>query len=245
MDAVNHPVILRLHELVEQYSLLKHPFYQAWQAGELNLQDLRYYAQQYYCFEVALPLFLSAVHSRCPIREIRAKILENLWDEEHGPENHRVLWLDFCEVLGMKRAESERVDDLITEGIIANDGTRNLLKVYENICNLGLHPPHFTYQESLAAIYAYEYQVPVIAAAKMRGLQAYYGVTDPKALRFFEVHQALDMEHSAREAEGIVKFLNPHHQGIIFYSAEQALKAWWGFLDGVNERRELHAKDSR
>ena len=34
--------------LIEERSLLKHPFYQAWQRGDLSLDTLRCYAFQYY-----------------------------------------------------------------------------------------------------------------------------------------------------------------------------------------------------
>ena len=33
---------------IAQYDLLKHPFYQAWSAGELTKEDLKFYAEQYY-----------------------------------------------------------------------------------------------------------------------------------------------------------------------------------------------------
>ncbi len=34
--------------LIEERSLLTHPFYQAWQRGDLSLDTLRSYAAQYY-----------------------------------------------------------------------------------------------------------------------------------------------------------------------------------------------------
>ena len=34
--------------LIEERSLLKHPFYQGWQRGDLSLDTLRSYAAQYY-----------------------------------------------------------------------------------------------------------------------------------------------------------------------------------------------------
>ena len=53
----------RIEAAITEKSLLKHPFYQAWNAGGLPLDALRQYAAQYYRFELAFPTFLSAPKS--------------------------------------------------------------------------------------------------------------------------------------------------------------------------------------
>ena len=58
-------LILTLNAMVEERSLLKHPFYQTWSAGGLTLERLRDYAAQYYRHVEAFPRYLSALHSRC------------------------------------------------------------------------------------------------------------------------------------------------------------------------------------
>ena len=100
-------LIARLQDRIDAKSLLTHPFYQAWQAGELSLEDLKDYASQYYFFEANFPQYLSAIHSNCPDREVRQGILDNLWDEEHGELNHRAMWLNFCAGLGLDPVEVE------------------------------------------------------------------------------------------------------------------------------------------
>jgi pyrroloquinoline-quinone synthase len=37
-----------LDALIEEYHLLKHPFYQAWTKGTLSREALQLYAEQYY-----------------------------------------------------------------------------------------------------------------------------------------------------------------------------------------------------
>ena len=74
----------RIDEMIEEKSLLKHPFYQAWTMGSLPVESLRDYASQYYHFEKAYPMFLSGLHYRCSDQHIRQLLLDNLWDEEHG-----------------------------------------------------------------------------------------------------------------------------------------------------------------
>src|SRR5215469_9668143 len=96
-------LIAALSAMIEERSLLKHPFYQTWSAGGLTLERLRNYAAQYYRHVEAFPRYLSALHSRSEDLETRQALLENLIDEERGPENHPELWLRFAEGLGASR----------------------------------------------------------------------------------------------------------------------------------------------
>lgn len=90
---------------VSAWRLLKHPFYQAWEMGEVPLDTLKTYARQYYHHVEAFPRYLSATHSRCENALARQEILKNLIDEELGAENHPELWMQFAEGLGNSRTE--------------------------------------------------------------------------------------------------------------------------------------------
>ena len=98
-------LIERIDDIVQRRSLLTHPFYQAWNRGDLPLESLREYAGQYYHFEAAYPTFLSGLHHRCDDPDVRQMVLDNLWDEEHGEDNHVELWLRFCDALGLDREQ--------------------------------------------------------------------------------------------------------------------------------------------
>lgn len=220
---MNNALLARLQQRIQAKSLLTHPFYQAWQAGELSLDDLRVYASQYYFFEASFPRFLSAIHARCPDRQARQSILDNLWDEEHGQQNHRALWLDFAAGLGLDRDQVEFSP--------VHPQTQTLLDTYFSACAGG------SFQQGLAAVYAYEAQAPQVMAEKIRGLREFYGINDAATLRFFEVHGVLDQDHSAREAQAIVIHTPAAAAPGVEAALEAALDAWQGFLDGVNERR--------
>ena len=222
---MNESLLTRLDERIESRSLLTHSFYQAWQAGTLSREDLRAYAGQYYFFEANFPRFLSSIHTRCPEREVRQTILDNLWDEEHGENNHRAMWLAFCQGLGLTEAE------VVASSI--HPKTQQLLDTYSGICGEGI------FQEGLAAMYAYEAQVPAISVDKIRGLVAHYGFQRDASLRFFEEHSTLDEDHSAREAEGIVAHTRLEDEAAVESALQEALDAWWGFLDGVEELRTV------
>ena len=61
-------LIARIEETIQERSLLKHPFYQAWTKGTLPIDSLKDYAAQYYHFELAYPTYLSGLHYRCQDR---------------------------------------------------------------------------------------------------------------------------------------------------------------------------------
>ena len=213
----------RLRQRVSALSLLSHPFYQGWRDGKLTLDDLRLYASQYYRFEAGFPRYLSAVHAGCPEPDVRQGILSNLWDEEHGRQNHRAAWLDFCAGLGMTSEDVQAAP--------VHPRTQALLDTYGDICS------NRSFQEGLAAIYAYEVQVPEVMAEKLAGLRDRYGITDESALSFFRIHSDLDMEHSRVEAEAIAGHTGPQQEAGVEAALQAGLEAWWGFLDGVQELR--------
>jgi pyrroloquinoline-quinone synthase len=205
--------------LIEGRSLLDHPFYTKWAAGTLPAEALREYGRQYYAFESSFPRFLSALHSRCDRADVRASLLENLWDEEHGEANHAELWLRFAEGLGVSR------DDV--RGAGWNHATRDLVDTYRRFA------AEAPVVAGVAALYAYEKQVPGVAESKIDGLRRFYGITGGPALRFFEVHASLDLEHSGHEAR-IVEDLGAGQETEVLEATSDALDVWWRFLDAVD-----------
>ena len=66
-----------LGEKLDQYHLLKHPFYQIyWNEGKLNREIIKDYAEQYYQHVKAFPRYISATHSICEDIEKRRILLE-------------------------------------------------------------------------------------------------------------------------------------------------------------------------
>ena len=220
---MNQTLIERLDGKIEAKSLLKHPFYRDWTAGKLTLSSLQAYAAQYYQFEVAFPTFLSAIHSRCPVPWVRQVLLSNLWDEEHGGRNHPALWLRFCSGLGLG-LDSVQKAQVFPE-------THGLVNTLRAIVASRPFP------EGIAALYAYERQVPAVAARKVEGLREFYGIEDSASLEFFTLHMGLDEEHAASEARAIASHASePHQELAVLDAADEALDALWRFLDGVYHR---------
>jgi len=211
----------KLDGLIEERSLLKHPFYQAWQKGDLTLDALRGYACQYYHHVLAFPTYVSGVHANCDDLSDRQELLENLVEEEQGENNHPELWLRFAESLGLSRDE--------VAGSTPLPETRSLIETYRRTTKDG------SLAEGLAALYAYESQVPAVAATKIDGLRRFYGLQDRRGLRFFVVHKSLDVEHSKVTRGLVAKYAaSPEEEEHALAAAHTATRALWGFLDGVH-----------
>jgi pyrroloquinoline-quinone synthase len=220
MTTTTPDLISTLDGIIAERSLLKHPFYQAWNEGTLPIEKMREYARQYFHFEAAFPTFLSAIHSRCESPAVRQSILENLWDEEYGPDNHVSLWLRFCEGIGVTEAE--------VRSSTPNAETQALVDGFRATC--------FTkpVAEGLAAMYAYESQAPEIARQKIAGLERNYGITDERALSFFKVHQEADVAHSAAERNAVLASVRDEADRFAVQEAVRvAADRLWLFLDGA------------
>ena len=210
----------QIEETIRQRSLLKHPFYQAWSNGSLPMESLDRYAGQYYHFESAYPTFLSGLHHRCADRGIRQLLLDNLWDEEHGEENHVELWLRFCEGLGIGR------DDV--QATPPAEETAALVSAYRELTSAA------PVAAGAAALYAYESQIPEVAAAKLQGLRDFYGFDDSQAVSFFTVHKTLDEKHSQAERTMVLALASTSEEQLaVAQAVDKATKALWQFLDGV------------
>ncbi|MDQ2975797.1 MAG: CADD family putative folate metabolism protein [Acidobacteriota bacterium] len=211
-----------LLEAVMEYSMLKHPFYVAWSEGKLRKAVLAEYAKQYYAHVKIFPTYVSAVHSRCEDISVRQALLENLIEEERGNENHPELWLRFAEALGVEREDVGAADLL--------PSTKDSVKRLQSLTQSE------DYREGLAALLAYESQIPQVAQTKREGLKSFYGIADERAVSFFRVHESIDVLHQQIERQILSeKCQTADEQNRAIATAKESAKALWAFLDGVAE----------
>ena len=211
----------RIDQMIDERHLLKHPFYTKWSEGTLPIEALQEYARQYYAFESSFPRFLSAIHSRTESADVRQQLLDNLWDEEHGRDNHAELWLRFAEGIGVVR------DDV--RGAQRNEATQALVDLYADLSRSA------PVAAAVAALYAYERQVPQVAGSKIEGLERHYGIDEPQATSFFTVHGVLDIEHSQAERDMLATLTHDADPQPIEDATRHALEAWWNFLSAVDQ----------
>lgn len=214
-----------IDEAVAAKHLLKHPFYLAWTRGELSKAALMDYARQYYHHVAAFPTYLSAVHARCDDQPMRKQLLRNLIDEEAGMPNHPDLWKRFAESLGVDEA------DLATTAQEAE--TKNLIGTFRSICG------ERSTAEGLAALYAYESQIPEICESKIGGLKKHYGFTDSKSYEYFTVHREADREHSAAERVMLREHISEQNANSVMATVDRILDALWEMLSGVCRRHAI------
>jgi len=84
----------------------------------------------------------------------------------------------------------------------------------------------------LAALYAYESQIPSVATAKIDGLKRFYGVSDERGLSFFTVHETADVWHARTGAELIARHCaTDHDRELALDAGNRVLSALWSLLD--------------
>ena len=214
-----------LNKKLDEYHLLKHPFYKSWNEGKLNREIIKDYAEQYYQHVKAFPRYVSATHSLCEDLEKRRILLENLQDEEKKGSDHPMLWKNFALAIG---ADVKKIEE-----VKKYDFTKDLI---DNFFKNG----RSSYAEGLGSLYTYERQVPEIADTKIRGLKNHYGVNSKKGLEFFEVHKKADVYH--REAcEKLLDGLSKEQKDKAEKAALSTAKYLWNFLSGMAAKHNLQA----
>lgn len=210
----------KLDEIVAERHMLQHPFYQMWNEGALTLEMLRQYAGEYYHQVHAFPTYVSATHANTEDMVVRQMLLENLIEEEHGPDNHPELWLRFAEELGLTREEVKERRFL--------EHTRNSVRILRELS--GRTNP----SEGLAALYAYESQIPEISTTKIEGLKKWYNLDTKNALEFFAVHEHADEIHRTVTREALERMcITDEQKQAALDAAREAADAFNLLLDGV------------
>ena len=229
----------RLAAAVAPHDLLTHPYYLAWNMGELTRGDLRAYAVQYRHQVDALPVLLAQARAQAQDSATVDALDRNL-SEELGqialqvlPDDaalpHRELWLRFAEGMGATReevlgSEADPSTEAAVEGLhaVVRDGS----------------------VEALAALWAYEMQTAKVSRTKREGLVGRYGVTDARTLSFFAAHEALDVLHAADLLSAVARASAASTPAKVEANvrracdaASRSAKAQWIFLDGAQARR--------
>jgi pyrroloquinoline-quinone synthase len=218
--------LVALDAVIAEKHLLKHPFYQLWSRGELKLETLREYAISYYPHVAAFPTYVSGVHAGCEDPALRQELLENLIEEERGTENHPALWRKFAAALGAAASDlavSPRTPE-----------------VAEAIAEFRRSTREGSTAEGLAALYAYESQIPEVSKTKREGLCAFYGIEEGDATKFFSVHEKADVWHREVEREALSRVADtPEVREKALDAARRCCDALNRALDGVMRENAL------
>lgn len=210
-------LLASLDSLIEKHHLLKHPFYQAWTAGKLTREELALYAEQYYQHVLAFPQNLEQFAGRTS-GDLRVLVEENLAEELNPAAPHPLLWRHFAQSVGVSESSLDSTRPL--PGIAA------LLDTFDEVTTQG------STAQAVAVFYSYEAQVPEIATQKISGLRRFYGITEPRSVAYFAVHEEADVRHRGAWRGWLEGQKNADTVDVLC-AAERSLKALWGALDAV------------
>jgi pyrroloquinoline-quinone synthase len=221
----NSELLDKIDAAIARKHLLQHPFYQDWQAGKLSREELQLYAAQYYRHVEAFPKHLRVLAARTegPVRDM---VLDNLAQEEDPAGPHPKLWRDFAAALGVCEEDITCCPAL--------PAAQSVVATFREIAG------DRTVAEAVAALYAYESQVPEIAATKIAGLRNFYGVRSPEALAYFRVHEEADKAHRTAWRNWLLEHAEGSEEDILA-ATNEALDALWYLLDAVHRKRALYA----
>jgi pyrroloquinoline-quinone synthase len=206
-------VVQRIDLEIEKRSLLKHSFYKMWSEGKLTIDHLQGYSKEYFQLVKIVPKFVESIAEATGNPNI---ITNNACEEAE----HVELWVRFATALGVSRS------DLITYG-----GSE---KTNEAIANL-MALASLTFEEAVAAMYAYEMELPKISRSKIDGLKNLYGMDSQDATKYFEIHEEADVRH-AQVWRDILQRIPAERQEAALNAAIKSLQAQNMLLDSVNEK---------
>ena len=169
-------LIKRIDEMIEERSLLKHPFYQMWSDGKLTVDMLAGYSKEYFQLVKAVPGYMSPIIEKAP-ENVKGELIENQQEES----DHIQPWIKFAGELGISEEE-----------LTNYEGTEKTKKAVAELSDL-----MNTYEGGSCAMYAFEKEIPKISQTKLEGMAEFYGMTNEDATEYFKLHTEADIRHAA------------------------------------------------
>ena len=169
-------IIKKIDEMIEERSLLKHPFYQMWSDGKLAQESLVGYSKEYFQLVKAVPLFMTPI-----IEKAQDSVVSELISNQQEESDHIKPWINFAGELGICEDE-----------LVSYSGTSKTRKAVSDLNEL-----MNTYEGGACAMYAFEKEIPKISQTKLDGLKEFYGLTNDEATEYFKLHTEADIRHAA------------------------------------------------
>lgn len=207
-------IVPRIDSEIEKRSLLKHSFYKMWSEGKLTIDHLQGYSKEYFQLVKTVPKFVESISKTTTGN---SDIITSNAREE---AEHVELWARFATALGVSRS------DLISYG--GSEKTNEAVAKLMGLADL-------TFEEAVAAMYAYEMELPKISRSKIDGLKKLYGMDSEDATKYFEVHEEADVRHTQVWREILQRIPAERHEAAI-NAAIKSLQAQNMLLDSVHEK---------
>ena len=171
-----NPLIKKIDELIEERSLLKHPFYQMWSDGKLSIESITGYSKEYFQLVKAVPSFMTPIIEGAP-----SSVMGELAANQQEEVKHIEPWMRFAGALGVSQNELEQYTGL--------EKTRKAVSQLSALMD--------SFEGGSCAMYAFEKEIPKISQIKLDGLAEFYGISGENATEYFKLHTEADIRHAA------------------------------------------------
>jgi pyrroloquinoline-quinone synthase len=208
-------LIERIDYEIEKHSLLKHVFYQMWSEGKLTINHLQGYSKEYFQLVKVVPKFVENIFNVIADPSLKRAVGQNLKEESE----HIEPWIMFSTAMGVQR------NDLTSYK--GENETSMAVSTLSQLTERSL-------EEAVAAMYAYEKELPKISRSKIDGLKKFYGVQSNEATKYLEIHEEVDVRHS-EVWKNILKTIPEEKQECALNAAISSLEAQNKLLDSVQK----------
>jgi pyrroloquinoline-quinone synthase len=212
-------LIERIDYEIEKHSLLKHVFYQMWSEGKLTINHLQGYSKEYFQLVKVVPKFVENIFNVIADPSLKRVVGQNLKEESE----HIEPWIMFSTAMGVQR------NDLASYK--GENETNMAVSTLSQLTERSL-------EEAVAAMYAYEKELPKISKSKIDGLKKFYGVQSNEATKYLEIHEEVDLRHS-EVWKNILKTIPEDKQECALNAAISSLEAQNKLLDSVHKKYVL------
>jgi pyrroloquinoline-quinone synthase len=199
----------KIDDVIEQKSLLKHPFYQMWSDGKLSIDSLSGYSKEYFQMVKAVPSFVGKIAEYAP-----SELVEEIKANQAEEAEHLQPWVNFAVGLGVDSDEISRYAGM-------SKTSQAVSELSSLITSL---------ESGAAAMYAFEKEIPKISHTKLEGLEKFYDITSDDATEYFRLHMEADIRHAATWANILDKIPEERHDELLRI-AERSLDAQNHLLD--------------
>ena len=205
-------LIKRIDEMIEERSLLKHPFYQMWSDGNLSLDSLTGYSKEYYQLVKSVPSFMTPIIKQAP-DSLKSELTSNQEEEIQ----HIKPWIRFASSLG--------VDEKKLEDYAGLPKTIQAVSQLSSLMN--------SFERGSCAMYAFEKEIPKISQVKLEGLAEFYGISSEQATEYFKLHTEADIRHAAAWRKALEQTSSKKEE--LLEIAEKSISAQNMLLDSCYE----------
>ena len=183
-----------------------------WTEGKLTIDHLRGYSKEYFQLVKAVPGMVGNIAAFSSNEDIASNAREE--------SDHVAPWVRFASALGVTQHE-----------LAEYSGDPKAIAAVETMKKLS----RLSFEEAVAAMYAYEAELPKISRNKIDGLKKFYNMDTSDATNYFEIHEEADVRHAQVWRE-ILQSIPEERREAAFSAAVESLKAQNLLLDSVQEK---------